>query len=45
MFDVALAAPLKRIFSDVFNDGLKKLDAGNISAKYRRLAIVSFLVA
>jgi hypothetical protein len=45
MFNVALESPLKRIISDVFNEGLKRLDAGNMSAKYCRFVIVSFLVA
>ena len=45
MFDVALASPLKRVFSDIFNEGLKTLRAGNMAANYRRLAITSFLTA
>ena len=45
MFDVALAPPLKRSFSDIFNEGLKKLVSGNMAAKYRTLTISSFLTA
>lgn len=40
-----LLQPLKRYFSDIFNEGIKKLSQGNMSSQYRRLAIASFLTA
>ena len=31
MFDVALASPLKRVLSDLFNEGMKKMERGNLA--------------
>ena len=45
IFDVALASPLKRMFSDIFIAGIKKLTSGNMTAKIRRLVIIAFLSA
>ena len=45
MFDVALASPLKRKFSDVFNEEMKKITSGNKASKYRSKAIAAFLTA
>ena len=45
MFDVAIASPLKRIFSDKFNDGIKNMKSGNLAPQYRVLAITAFLTA
>ena len=45
MFDVAIASPLKRTFSDKFNAGIKYIKSGNMASQYRVLAITSFLTA
>ena len=45
MFDVAMASPLKRMFSDIFNAGLKKITSGNMTSKIRFLAVMTFYSA
>ena len=45
MFDVAMASPLKRMFSDLFNTEAKKLRSGNMTSKLRFLAIMAFLTS
>ena len=45
IFDVSLGSPLKRMFSDLFNDGARKLVGEHMTSKLRKLIISSFLTA
>ena len=45
IFDVSLASPLKRMFSDLFNEGIRKLEGDHVASTLRKLVISSFLTA
>ena len=45
MFDVSLASPLKQMFSNLFNQGVRQISGDNIAAQLRKLAITCFITA